>query len=241
MRAASCEGRAASVGNRHPAQPRFMNAEKKPHIECGAVRTVRWTVGRVGTLMGRRKAPKAAGTFGSGGRNHPWADEQARSSLEPSAVSNHTRPMSWLGPASSGVYPHTNGAQCFAGGHRHRIPLTTKGLRVARAGKPSGDPSQRAEKCRSAERAGNGSRRSYLQVPWPGTAGRDAHADKKALRAGRPAGRAEHGPRRRWRARLTGNGVVQEPLRPLSLVRRGREAPRLDVPDSTGSVPLQSG
>ena len=41
--------------------------------------------------------------------------------------------MSWLGPASSGVYPHTNGAQCFAGGHRHRIPLTTKGLRVARA------------------------------------------------------------------------------------------------------------
>ncbi|KWV73121.1 hypothetical protein PFLmoz3_06177 [Pseudomonas fluorescens] len=67
---------------------------------------------------------------------------------------------------------------------------------------------------------------------------RDAHTDKKALRAGRPAGRAEHRPRRRWRARFTGNGVGQEPLRPL---RRGREAPRLDVPDSTGSVPLQSG
>ena len=30
----------------------------------------------------------------------------------------------------------------------------------------------------------------------------------------------------------------QEPLRPL---RRGREAPRLELPDSTGSVPLQSG
>ncbi|VFR57239.1 hypothetical protein BRI6_1311 [plant metagenome] len=49
-------------------------------------------------LKGRRKAPKAAAAFGSGGRkNHPWADWQARSSLEPSAVSNHTRPVSWLG------------------------------------------------------------------------------------------------------------------------------------------------
>ena len=35
-----------------------------------------------------------------------------------------------------------------------------------------------------------------------------------------------------------GTGVGQEPLRPLL---RGREAPRLDVPVSTGSVPLQSG
>lgn len=61
---------------------------------------------------------------------------------------------------------------------------------------------------------------------------------EKALCAGRPAGRAGHGPRRRWRARLSGSGVDQEPLRPLL---RGREAPRLDVPVSTGSVPLQSG
>lgn len=82
-----------------------------------------------------------------------------------------------------------------------------------------------AEKLPSGPAAGDG---------WAGR----AHGQEKALRAGRPAGRAEHGPRRRWRARLTGNGVGQEPLRPL---RRGREAPRLDVPDSTGSVPLQSG
>ncbi len=53
--------------------------------------------------------------------------------------------MSWLGPASSGAHPRTKGARFCAGGHRHRIPLTTKGLRVARTGKPSGDPSQRAE------------------------------------------------------------------------------------------------
>ena len=41
--------------------------------------------------------------------------------------------MSWLGPASSGAHPRTKGARFCTGGHRHRIPLTTKGLRVARA------------------------------------------------------------------------------------------------------------
>lgn len=44
------------------------------------------------------------------------------------------------------------------------------------------------EKHRPAEHAGGGSRKNYLQVPQPGTARRDAHTDKKALRAGRPAG-----------------------------------------------------
>src|SRR3546814_14015297 len=37
-------------------------------------------------------------------------------------VSNRTRPVSWLGPETSGVHPHTKGARCFAGGHRHGIP-----------------------------------------------------------------------------------------------------------------------
>ena len=41
--------------------------------------------------------------------------------------------MSWFAPASSGAHPRTKGARFCAGGHRHRIPLTTKGLRVARA------------------------------------------------------------------------------------------------------------
>ena len=85
-----------------------------------------------------------------------------------------------------------------------------------------------AEKLPSGPAAGNG---------WAGR----AHGQEKALRAGRPAGRAGHGPRRRWRARLSGNGVGQEPLRPLLFLLGGREAPRLDAPDSTGSVPLQSG
>lgn len=41
--------------------------------------------------------------------------------------------MSWLGPASSGAHPRTKGARFCTGGHRYRIPLTMKGLRVARA------------------------------------------------------------------------------------------------------------
>lgn len=159
--------------------------------------------GRTGTLIGRRKAPKVTGTFGSGGRNHPWAEEHARSSLEPSAVSNHTRPMSWLGPASSGMYPHTNGAQCFAGGHRHRLPLTTKGLPVARAGwqaigRPfaEGRRSTDQQNVRGAARA-EVTFRSRSRERLGGTRARI----EKALRAGRPAGYAGHGSRRRRRAR----------------------------------------
>lgn len=74
--------------------------------------------------------------------------------------------MSWLGPASSGVYPHTNGAQCFAGGHRHRIPLTTKGLRVARAAwQAIGEPFAVGGRTGSTEHAWRASARSHLLVP----------------------------------------------------------------------------
>ena len=48
-------------------------------------------------------------------------------------VSNLTRPVSWLGPASSGVYPHTKGTRSFTGGHRHRIPSTASGLLAPRS------------------------------------------------------------------------------------------------------------
>src|SRR3546814_12623245 len=78
----------------------------------------------------------------------------------------------------------------------------------------SGGPVAEAENCRSAERAGKP--RTWVAEKLPsgpatgdGRAGR-AHGQEKALRAGRPAGRAGHGPRRRWRARLSGNGVGQE-------------------------------
>ncbi len=190
---------------------------------------------------GQENGAEGPTAFGSGEkRNHPWADWQARSSLEPSALSNHTRPMSWLGPASSGAHPRTKGARFCTGGHRHRLPLTTKGLPVARAawqatGRPFAEGGRNADQqnARGAAR-----REATFRSRGRGRLGGTRTRIKKALRAGRPAGHAGHGPRRRRRARLTGNGVGQEPLRPPL---RGREALRLDVPVSTGSVPLQSG
>ena len=190
---------------------------------------------------GQENGAEGPTAFGSGEkRNHPWADWQARSSLEPSALSNHTRPMSWLGPASSGAHPRTKGARFCTGGHRHRLPLTTKGLPVARVGwQATGRPF--AEGGRNADQQnarGAARREATFRSRGRGRLGGTRTRIKKALRAGRPAGHAGHGPRRRRRARLTGNGVGQEPLRPL---RRGREAPRLELPDSNGSVPLQPG
>ena len=66
---------------------------------------------------------------------------------------------------------------------RHRIPLTTKGLRVTRAAwQAIGGPFAEAEKCRSAERAGKP--RTWFAEKLPsgpaaGVAGRDAHTDKR--------------------------------------------------------------
>lgn len=47
--------------------------------------------------------------------------------------SNHTRPVSWLGPETSGTHPRTKGTRCFAGGRRRRVPFTPKGLLAPRA------------------------------------------------------------------------------------------------------------
>ena len=38
--------------------------------------------------------------------------------------SNLTRPVSWLGPETSGTHPRTKGTRCFAGGYRRRVPWT---------------------------------------------------------------------------------------------------------------------
>ena len=176
---------------------------------------------------GQENGAEGPTAFGSGEkRNHPWADWQARSSLEPSALSNHTRPMSWLGPASSGAHPRTKGARFCTGGHRHRLPLTTKGLPVARAawqatGRPFAEGGRNADQ-QNARGAARGE--ATFRSRGRGRPGGTRTRIKKALRAGRPAGHAGHGPRRRRRARLTGNGVDQEPWRPLPVLRRGREA-----------------
>jgi len=54
--------------------------------------------------------------------NHLWAASARAVVKAVRCVSNRTRPVSWLGPESSGVHPHTKGARCSAGGHRHGIP-----------------------------------------------------------------------------------------------------------------------
>src|SRR3546814_1445020 len=50
--------------------------------------------------------------------NHLWAASAQAVVKAVRCVSNRTRPVSWLGPETSGVHPHTKGARCFAGGHR---------------------------------------------------------------------------------------------------------------------------
>lgn len=54
--------------------------------------------------------------------NHLWAASARAVVKAVRCVSNRTRPVSWLGPETSGVHPHTKGARCSAGGHRHGIP-----------------------------------------------------------------------------------------------------------------------
>ncbi len=183
--------------------------------------------------------------FGSGGQNHPWAGAGPVVARTVCSSSNHTRPMSWLGPASSGAHPRTKGARFCTGGHRHRLPLTTKGLPVARAAwQATGGPFAEA-----GEMQINRTRRRRFAEKLPsgpaagdGWAGR-AHGSRRRCALGVPQGMRRSAGQGAIAAMkgghcFMGNGVGQEPLRPL---RRGREAPRLDVPDSTGSVPLQSG
>ena len=55
-------------------------------------------------------------------KNHLWAASALAVVKAVRCVSNRTRPVSWLGPATSGVHPHTKGARCFAGGQRHGLP-----------------------------------------------------------------------------------------------------------------------
>lgn len=103
---------------------------------------------------GQENGAEGPTAFGSGEkRNHPWADWQARSSLEPSAHQAITP-----GPCR--------------GWGRHRLAHIRAQRETLRRGR---------KKRRSTERAWCGSQRSYLQVPRPGTAGRDAHTDQEGV------------------------------------------------------------
>ena len=176
MQAASCASRATSAGNRHLLQPRLANVERKPRSKCGAVRTggrrswidaaahCRTAVAPILRVHGHLSCSCGPGQWpdrdvdgqekGAEGlrpsapgrkRSHPWADWQARSSLEPSA---HQQSHPAHVVAGAGIVWRTSAPKepFCTGGHRHRLPLTTKGLRwLVHAGKPPGDPSQRAE------------------------------------------------------------------------------------------------
>ena len=82
---------------------------------------------------GTTKAPITRRPSAEEEENHLWAVAGQAVVKAIRCVSNRTRPVSWLGPASSGVYPHTKGTRCFAGGHRHRIPSTASGLLAPRS------------------------------------------------------------------------------------------------------------
>lgn len=161
--------------------------------------------------------------------------------------SNLTRPVSWLGPASSGMYPHTKGARCSAGGHRHRIPSTASGLLAPRSlagqgvGRPFADGRKHLDQRNRDERDSiekRPSRPASRDRPM-----QDAHtvAEGNARwgvprgAGGLPAvGKSWRGRGRRGRQFALGR-------------RRGVLEVRLDAPrfpagaSSTGCVPLQSG
>ena len=145
---------------------------------------------------------------------HALRDAPARNAflLRVRVPSGRPRPRDLKVASPRTAHPRTKGARFCAGGHRHRIPLTAKGLRMARTGKPSGDPSQRRKECRRRERAGCGSRRSHLQVPRPGPAGRDAHTEQEGVaRWGVPQGRRDTGHAADGGHGSRGTGSVRRP------------------------------
>ena len=80
------------------------------------------------------KGAEAPQGFGWRGINPPVGCKQARPSSKPFAASAISPgPFRGWGPESSGVHPHTKGARCSAGGHRHRIPSTASGLLAPRS------------------------------------------------------------------------------------------------------------
>lgn len=172
--------------------------------------------------------------------NHLWAASAQAVVKAVRCISNCTRPVSWLGPETSGVHPHTKGARCFAGGHRHGIPSAQgASSRLARrqgVRKPLMTEARQPIKGMAAG-AIRGAMTFSPRRPMAGRRGAHTVAEGDA-RWGVPphAGRL---PRRQESGRR-GRGMRRR-QDALGTVRRLRGAPRLLAEDSTGSVPLQSG
>ena len=193
---------------------------------------------------GQENGAEGPTAFGSGEkRNHPWADWQARSSLEPSAHQAITP-----GPCRGW------GRHRLAHIRAQREPVLHRRapapITADHEGSPGGSCSLAShretlrrgrKKRRSTERAWCGSQRSYLQVPRPGTAGRDAHTDQEGV-ARWASRRACGGVRDRGHAAEGGHGSrgTGRSGAFAAATARARGA-ALELPDSTGSVPLQSG
>lgn len=153
-----------------------------------------WKCGIVASREKRNRKPSALGdawigqdqgaedprAFGCRGWNHLWAAAEQAVVKAVRCISVRTRPMSWLGSETSGTHPRTKGARCFAGGHRHRIPSTARGLLATRSQSGQqvvGRPLPSAEEAGSVEW-----RRARFAEEWPSRPA--AHC--------RPARRAHH-------------------------------------------------
>ena len=201
---------------------------------------------RFGAMVRIREQGQDQGAEGHAGlrlerkKNHLWAASALAVVKAVRCVSNRTRPVSWLGPATSGVHPHTKGARCFAGGHRHGLPSAQgASSRLARrqaVGKPL------MAEARHTDQGNGGGRDSGAMTfsprrPVVGRQGAHTVAEGDA-RWGvpPPAGRL---PRRQESGRR-GRGMRRRQVA-LGTARRLRGASRLLAEDSSGSVPVQSG
>ena len=173
-------------------------------------------------------------------KNHLWAASALAVVKAVRCVSNRTRPVSWLGPATSGVHPHTKGARCFAGGHRHGIP-SAQGA-SSRLARRQGVRKPLVTEARHTDQGNGGGRDSWsndLLAPSPdgGQTGR-AHRCRRRRALWSPARCGMFAsPPVKWPARQ-GESEDQDAL---EAARRLRGALRRPVGDSIGNVPLQSG
>ena len=173
-------------------------------------------------------------------KNHLWAASALAVVKAVRCVSNRTRPVSWLGPATSGVHPHTKGARCFAGGHRHGLPSAQgASSRLARrqaVGKPLMAEARHTDQ---GNGCGRDSGSNDLLAPLSDggqTGGAHRCRRRRALGVPRNAGRLPHHRERGWQ----GRGMRRRQVG-LVTARRLRGASRLLAEDSSGSVPVQSG
>jgi hypothetical protein len=201
---------------------------------------------RFGAMVRIREQGQDQGAEGHAGlrlerkKNHLWAASALAVVKAVRCVSNRTRPVSWLGPATSGVHPHTKGARCFAGGHRHGLP-SAQGASSRLAWRQAVGKPLMAEARHTDQGNGGGrdSGSSGLLAPLSdgGQTGR-AHRcrRRRALGVPRNAGRLPHHRGRGWQ----GRGMRKRQVG-LGTARRLRGASRLLAEDSSGSVPVQSG